>query len=213
MSDEFSNYDTPFFTHDAPDLKELIYQSGRKITSKAGLIVMHPEDAVDSFYYIDNGRIRAYTTNLEGKEKILFIMGEGCLFGSVPSILGQISTIYIVTETPVVLYMLDHNLIMSSELFKDNLINYYSKAIIKLMKSIESLSLDCCKTRLYNLFRASADRKVPQKSSWYDLKFRYSQEDIAKIINANRATVARLIIELSGEGLIRTVNRRIQVKL
>ena len=213
MSNNLTYYDSPFLTNDVSELRESIYKFGKKLTFEAGIFVLHPEDTVASIYYIDQGRIRAYTTNSDGKEKILLILEDGCLFGSVPSILGQISTISAVSETSAVLYLLDNNQITSSDIFKDNLIRYYSRTILKLMKSIECLSLDCCKTRLYNLFRASADITTTQKSSWYNLKFKYSQEDIAKIINANRVTVARLINELCDEGLIRIVNRRIQVKL
>ena len=107
---------------------------------------------------------------------------------------------------------MDDSIMATSSLLKDSLLIYMSKTIMTLMKTIESLALDCCKIRLYNLFRASADNSSPMRDNWYELRFQYSQEDMAKIISANRVTVARLINELCDEELIRIVNRKIQVK-
>ncbi|KUO60929.1 MAG: hypothetical protein APF84_13990 [Gracilibacter sp. BRH_c7a] len=212
MSDNQS-YGTPFLSSQCLELKEEIYRYGIKITSDAHVILIHPYEAVDSIYYIDKGRVRFCTTNYEGKEKILLIQEEGSIFGAVPSLLIlQMPNMSIVTETPTVLYKMDNRIIASSNLLKDGLLKYMSKTIMTLMKVIESLSLDCCKIRLYNLFCASADAASALEDNWYSLRFQYSQDDMAKIISANRVTVARLINELCDEELIRIVNRKIQVK-
>lgn len=212
MSDNQS-YGTPFLSSQCLELKEEIYKLGIKISCNAHVILINPYEAVDSIYFIDKGRVRFCTTNYEGKEKILLILEEGSIFGAVPSLLiEQMPNILVVTETPTVLYKMDNHIIASSNRLKDSLLKYMSKTIMTLMKVIESLSLDCCKTRLYNLFCASADTSSTMGDKWYSLRFQYSQDDMAKIISANRVTVSRLINELCDEELIRIVNRKIQVK-
>ena len=207
------SYGTPFLSTQCLELKEIIYKLGVKFSCDTHTILIHPEEIVNSIYYIDKGRVRFHTTNYEGKERILLILEEGSIFGAVPSILiNQMPNISIISETPTVLYKMDDSIMATSSLLKDSLLIYMSKTIMTLMKTIESLALDCCKIRLYNLFRASADNSSPMRDNWYELRFQYSQEDMAKIISANRVTVARLINELCDEELIRIVNRKIQVK-
>lgn len=212
MSDNYT-FCTPILSNELSEYKNLFIKYGNRSSYISNTIVFETGDLVDSIYYIDKGRVKLSTTNYEGKEKILFFLGEGTIFGAELSLSSEISMTTATTESPSVLYVTSPTIINSSAEFKDSVIKYMSKTIITLMRSIESLSLYCCKTRLYNLLRSSVNDLSSEEENWHDLKYQYSQEDLAKVINANRVTVARMINELCQEELIRIINRKIQVKV
>lgn len=212
MSDYYT-FCAPILSHELSKHQDSFMKLGKKKPYSPKAIVFQTGDLVDCLYYIAKGQVKLSTANCEGKEKILLFLGEGTIFGAALSLTCEFSAVTAVTEYPSVLYVIDPGIIKSSVQFKDSVITYMAKTIITLMRSVENLSLYCCKTRLYNLLRSSASELPCEEDNWHDLKFQYSQEDMAKIINANRVTVARMVHELCNDGLIRIMNRKIQVKL
>lgn len=206
-------YSTPFCLYQSTALKEQIYKYGEKRYYKANTVVSRPGEQSKSVLYLDEGRLRILATSPEGKEQILLILEEGSLIGAVSLLLDELPTNTIVTETPVVMYAIDYSIIIANDILKDNLLTFFACLIRTLLKSVEGLSLNSCKTRLYHLFLSSLDKTSSEENNWYNLKFQYTQDEMAKIISANRVTVCRLTAELCNEGLIRIVNRKIQVKI
>lgn len=208
----------PIVSYECQELHELMHQNGTKCSYPDKTIIVNSEDLVDDFFFIDEGKVRYLLSGIEGDEKVLLILDKGSFFGAVP-ILQKLPNagLFVITEMPTVIYKINidsfYRLLNTSAIFRNSLIKGLSKGFHRLMLHIESLSFNSCKERLYQLLCASTDKEVVVDECWYILKHQYPQNDIAKIIGANRVTVTKLIHELCQVGLIRIVNRNIQVKL
>ena len=54
------------------------------------------------------------------------------------------------------------------------------------------------------------DKTQPAESGWYELKVKYTHYELGVIVGAARVTVSKILVELMNEGIIRSVNRKIQ---
>jgi CRP/FNR family cyclic AMP-dependent transcriptional regulator len=192
-------------------------KNGVRQLCSAGSVVLRYGDNVSDFYYIAEGRIRYLLLGAEAEEKVMLILGAGSFFGAVPIIQNvEAAEAEIITEVPTTLYKISQEefrrLIRISGMFKMEIIKGLAKGFYNLKQQIEYLTFIPCKERIMELLRAGADRTTLIEGCWRPLLHQYTQNDIAKIIGANRSTVTRTINELCREGAIRLLNRKIQVK-
>ena len=205
-----------FFEHKCNDFAELVYSNGTKVTYEKKHVIVSPGDQLDSFYYIDSGRVKYTLTNSEGIEKVLIILEKSAFFGEGPLITGLPSTISAVADTVTTVYKISHpkfqHLIATSDLFRSIILkSAYTKMNI-IVNEVERLSFATCKERLLNLLDALANKEILIDDSWYKLKSKYTQQELANIVGASRVTVANLNSQLCDEGFIRIINRELQVK-
>lgn len=155
--------------------------------------------------------------SIEGEERVIQILEDDNFFGTASLITETPDRIFAVTEVPTVIYKVNRKtfieIINSSEKFRIVFMKYIANIIIKLTKHKESILFLSCKERLYDLLYGSKDDNSIVEKEWFEIKYKYTQYEIAKIIGASRVTVSRLINELCEENLIRIVNRQIQVKM
>jgi CRP-like cAMP-binding protein len=198
------------------EMKTLIHKHGVKIHLDADVYFQHPGENSEYLYYVETGKVLLGIWGEQGEERIIEILGPNNFCASASVLASIPDRIFLATEAPTVLYKIDkdtvHKLLKESDLFRDTIVKYISTILIRMITLIEGISFQNCKDRIYNLLKISSDRSKLIDQQWYQLRYPYSQSDIARIVGASRTTVSRLISELCDEGLTRYVNRSIQVK-
>ena len=86
-----------------------------------------------------------------------------------------------------------------------------AKKTLIMRHEIENITFNSYRDRLIKLFLVAADRTRLIDGQWYDQRVHYSQSDLSVIIGSSRITVSKLLWELCDEGVIRMLNRRIQI--
>lgn len=121
---------------------------------------------------------------------------------------------YTLAQSDLVLDKIDkaaYEILIQNPLFRDAIIRSLSNKRAFLQRELESVTLECVKERMKNFFVLLSDPSASQDRIWYPLTHRYTHQEIASIIGTNRVTVSRLISELTREGFLRIINKRIEL--
>lgn len=195
---------------------KLIRENSIQESLDSNVLFLRPEETSQYLYYIESGKVLLGIWNAKGEERLIEILGPGNFCGS-SAILADIpGRIFLQTDAPTVLLKVSKATVMqligNSKEFREVLIRYVSKILIRMTVLVEGLTFLSCKERIYQLLKVSMDATQTSDQLWHPLTYPYSKTDISRIVGASRSTVSRLFGELCDEGLVRDINRSIQVK-
>ena len=193
----------------------LIRQYGKKCVYPARYIFLEPGMPMNDVIYVMSGRTRHYMIGIDGTEKILYTLSDGWFFGETPCSMREPTGLYSKTEIETVLYKIPSStyqqLLDDNKIFRDAIMESYSKKMLIMRHEIANLSFNSCKDRLRRLFCYTADPSVLIEGKWLNLKVSYTQYELSTIVGGARVTVTKLINELCAERFIRILNRNIQL--
>ncbi|OQB47748.1 MAG: cAMP-activated global transcriptional regulator CRP [Firmicutes bacterium ADurb.Bin153] len=196
------------------ELDRLIEKNSKRYFYPARTIFSVPGDDFNGVFYIKSGRTRHYMANDDGLEKVLYTLTDGWLFGEMAFYLGRKTGLYSQTEADTVLYKISAEkcraLLDESPLFRDAFIRCLAHKILITRFEIENITFNPCKERIIRLLCSAVDKTQPAESGWYELKVKYTHYELGVIVGAARVTVSKILVELMNEGIIRSVNRKIQ---
>lgn len=196
------------------DLKSFIINHSTRLKLPRGQSIYFPGDIDKNIYYIEQGKIKFVIQSFEGDEKMLFSLKEGQVFNEDALIGTKEIDVHAFCDEDSVLLSIDCSMFNRlraradfMELVLENCI--YKQSILR--KEVECISFLNCKDRILRVFVESCDTLNLIEGQWYCLNKKYTHQELAGIIGANRVTVSKLIMELCECGKIRTVNRKIQI--
>jgi CRP/FNR family cyclic AMP-dependent transcriptional regulator len=64
-----------------------------------------------------------------------------------------------------------------------------------------------------HLLYFSADTTLAVDGNWYFLKHNYTQHELGTILGVSRVTISKFVNEFCKDGIIRVVNRRMQINI
>lgn len=199
------------------ELTALIEQNGIRMEVPAKKIFLKPGDTLKGVYYIAEGRTRHFMCAPDGTEKLLYILSAGWFYGETPCELHDTTGLFSKADQPSVLYLIPmpkyRSLLAECDLFREAILQSYSKKMRILRQEVANLSFTPCKDRLRRLYCSTADTSHVIDGQWYDLKLNYTQYEISTIVGGARVTITKLINELCAEGFIRVLNRRTQINV
>ena len=86
-----------------------------------------------------------------------------------------------------------------------------AKKMLIMRHGFKSITFSAYKERLLKLFRMAADRPQQLDRLGYQQQRKYTQNDVSIIIISSRITVSKPLNKSCEEGIIRMLNRRIQI--
>lgn len=212
------NFDTGNLTlpHEPNEkLEMLIRDYGQECVYPARHIFLEPGMYIKAVIYIMRGRTRHYMVGSDGTEKILYTLNDGWFFGETPFSVNEPTGLYSKTEIKSTLYKIPtaeyQNLLDKNKLFRDAVLESYSRKMLIMRYEIANLTFNSCKDRLKRLFCSTADTTQLIEGQWYNLKVNYNQYELSTIVGGSRVTVSKLISELCCDGFIRVLNRTMQI--
>ena len=190
------------------------YKYARVVSVKKGASAFFPEDLLEHFYVIKDGRIKTYQINFQtSKEQTIFIYKRGDMFDVLSLLDNQPhDVIYEVIEDATVLklpikrvrYWLEHDVAFNKKFFP-----YLAAQMRHTEELATDLALYDTKDRLINLL---LDNLNPNKRFKHNLLHNLSNSEIAKLLGTVRHVIERTLKQLKTDNLIETSRRNIKIK-
>lgn len=174
----------------------------------SGSIVISEGERSDAFYIVLEGRLRAYSSDENGREVTLSVMGPGECFGEI-AFDERPRSASVMTQAPSVLLVVPRHdlerLIRSNPDFAVHFIRLLIARVRTLTDSVHSLALMDARGRVARLLlEASVEvdgvQFVPE---------RWTQEDIASRVGCTREMVSRILKSFVEERFITLQRDRI----
>lgn len=182
------------------------------LPKKQTIICQGDED--ENLYFIVNRKIRISINSCNGCEKIVYILKEGNFFNEDVLFTKDVSLINADCEEESTILRINPQTLCKSKYYDEIIKNIFLKVSMKnniLIKELENISFKSCRERILAIFANSCDKKKVYDQEWYEVNIRYTHQDIAAIIGANRVTVSKIVTDLCDCGELRNINRRIQI--
>ena len=212
---QFTMSNFKFSIEQSPELEALIRSCAQVIELPARTVFCNIGGQLDGVFYIAKGRTSHYIVSEEGTEKMLYTLSRGWFFGETACTLNKNSSLISKTNSECTLYKISKqtfdSLMAQSDLFRHALMTSNALKTLTMRHEIENITFYSCKDRLIKLLCTTADKARCIDGNWYGLHVQYTHSDLSVIIGSSRITITKMINELCEEGVIRLVNRKMQV--
>ncbi len=209
-------YQLPIFENLCPSWEKVLNLGIREVFPK-GSRIFFTEDLVDGFYYIVEGSIEINLHTVHGPEKVLFIVGRGCIFGEVSCFIGgDAEEASARTRSDSVLYY------FKKETIENVIARRYPELMIELVQTVsykarmftelltdELISNEftrVCKMLVYLVRFREIHIESGQKRVVFNPEM--TQLDIARLMGVHRVTVTKAIGQLKSRGIIRQFSKK-----
>lgn len=198
------------------ELHEDINRFGRVSHVKKGDTLMRPEECLEHFFVLLEGRVKVSQINFEtGKEQILYLLSKGDMYDVVTLLDGKSH------EENIAMALDDVKLLVFPiELFREwietkpSFNKLFFPYVAKQLRDVESLASDLSlydvTTRLMKLIA----RNIEQQDDKQVLRLinNLSHEELANLIGTVRKVLNRQLQQLKKEGLIDIRRKEIYIK-
>ena len=190
------------------------YRYAKTLSFEKGASPFYPDDLLEHFYIVVNGRIKTYQINFEtNKEQTIFIYKRGDMFDVISLLDNQPhEVIYEVLEACTVLelpmervrFWLENDVTFSKKFFP-----YLAAQMRHTEEVVTDLALYDTQDRLINLL---VDNLNPNKRFKYQLLQNLSNSEIAKLLGTVRHVIERTLKQLKADNIIETSRKNITIK-
>ncbi|MCG8316782.1 MAG: Crp/Fnr family transcriptional regulator [Pseudomonadales bacterium] len=174
-------------------------------------VLINEGDQANAMYFIDNGKVRVYVSDDQGKEFILNTMGEGEYFGEL-SLLDdeKRSASVITTEKSAfsIIYKDDiTDAIVNNPTLALSLLKNLTGRVRQLTDNIKTLALQ----DVYGRIRKTLMGLAVDEGDIQIVTEKLTQQDIANRIGSSREMVARILKDLQIGGYIESEKKQIRI--
>jgi CRP/FNR family cyclic AMP-dependent transcriptional regulator len=173
-------------------------------------VVIHENDAADSLFVIESGKVKVYCSDKNGKEFIMNTQSAGDYFGELALVDDSTRSASVRTvekSSFCIIYKEDFNRVLDKyPNIARQLIRNLSQRVRKLTADVKSLALQDVYGRVANVLMDLSEERgdgtlyIPEK---------LTQQDIADRVGASREMVARILKDLTIGEYIRFEGRHI----
>lgn len=200
------------------NIHKIAHENGVKKSFKPGEILIYPYEYLDYCYFIDSGLMKVVATADNGKEQVLILIGKGVTIGAISILAGSKNEgTYMQAIEPTEVYKIPREIFLSlmdcSKDFHDYILNGLVDLIHMHGRTISNLTLFQSDKMLCDLLFYSIDKQSIHDNRWYNLKYNYTQDELANILGVSKSTLKNIIYALRDEGKIRIVNSKIEVNV
>ena len=180
-------------------------------------VLLNPGDRKRTLFYIYYGRVSLSAMSYDGSTKIIYFLDSDSFICELDYFLDCASTLVVKTEMPCILYKIPFKnydyLWNNSPIFQEKIVTTLSKKVHSLQNEISSISFRSVQHRILSFLYSIRLEEKSSDPSWADLKYNYTQTQLAEIVGSNRATVNREIAKLCNSGYLRKLNNQVQVNI
>ncbi|DAB37145.1 MAG TPA: cyclic nucleotide-binding protein [Sulfurospirillum cavolei] len=197
------------------ELHEDISRFGRMSFVKKGEVLMRPEECLEHFFVILEGRVKVSQINFEnGKEQILYLLSKGDMYDVVSLLDGKLheNVAMALDEVKVLVFPIElfREWIETKPSFNKLFLPYVAKQLRDVENLASELSLYDTTTRLMKLIA----RNIEEHEGKQTLKLinNLSHEELASLIGTVRKVLNRNLQSLKKQGLIDVKRKEIFIK-
>lgn len=185
----------------------------RRRTFKRGTMIFHKDQAGDTFYIIDSGRIRIFLPRESGGELTVEMAGREEVFGELALLDGGTRSASAETLEDSIVWTISRSDFMqyvaATPQLAVALIELLSKRLRHVTEYAESLAFLDVHARLAQKLLEMADRNGVKKDDTVEINVDLTQGDLATMVGATRERVNRALASFRTQGLIELRGRKI----
>ncbi len=209
-------YQLPIFENLCPSWDKVLHLGVREVFPK-GSRIFFSEDLINGLYFIVDGSIEINLHTVHGPEKVLFIVGKGCIFGEVSCFIGgDAEEASAKTRSDSVLYYFKKETIeqVIATQYPDLMLELVQTVAYKARMFTELLTDELtsnqftrvCKMLVYLVRFREIRIDSGQKRVVFEPDM--TQHDIARLMGVHRVTVTKAISELKHRGVIQKFSKK-----
>lgn len=197
------------------ELEQLAWQNP-DVRLDEGEILFGPGEVGERLFIVKEGRIRLYKTGKQGNEITLAMLDQGKTVGEMALTAQGVREAYAQAAEPSLLISLSRealeNLILNKPRVGLRLIERLSERVRALENRLEDISFKEMPGRLASLLLQLVESEGVETDEGYKIPTRYSHEQLATMVGANRVSVTRAFRRLREKGIVELRRRIIHVK-
>ena len=202
---------TPVFSGLSDEELEEIVPLVVKRRLRRDTVVFHEGDPGSAFYLVKTGRVKIYKSSAYGREQVLSILGDGQIFGDVPTFDGGPYPATAATMTEAEIYLIRREdfqgILRRHPEIALKVIQVLGARLRQSLELIRDLSFKQVPHRLAGLLLRMAREHGEQTAAGTLIPLSLSRQDLADIVGTSRETVTRELKKMERAGLLK-VNRR-----
>ena len=176
-----------------------------------GEMLFSAQDEANGFYYVENGEIRVYKMDEQGREVEVVRLGPGDFLGEAIVFVSAVYPVFAqaVTNSDVLFFdkrKIDQEMAKNPGIAK-YFVDLLARKCVVLSNKIESLGLRTVRQRLIRYILANCSG---EKRCLVELKIK--KGELAKILGTISETLSRNLKQMQEEGLIEVEGNKIAVK-
>jgi len=197
------------------ELKEDIARFGRVVYVNKGEILMRPEECMEHFFVILEGRVKISQINFEtGKEQILYLLSNGDMYDIITLLDAKVHENVAMALDNVKLLVFPIELfrewIETKPSFNKLFLPYVAKQLREVETLASDLSLYDTTTRLIKLIAKNIETQGDKQT--LKLINNLSHEELASLVGTVRKVLNRNLQSLKKQGLIDIKRKEIFIK-
>lgn len=178
----------------------LFEKLGSTKTYLANELIFMSEDAADSIYLIESGRVRVYIPGLEGKETTLQILKKGRIFGDASFVQDAVRSVNIEAVVPSVITEVRTSSLLPA--LHDN-----EELMILMFRHLTEQN-NFLTHKLARMIYCNAEQKVADQllalTAEGGSSIPFSHENLAETLGMNRVTVTKILKKFVSQGCVET---------
>jgi CRP/FNR family transcriptional regulator, cyclic AMP receptor protein len=182
----------------------------------AGQTLFTPEEDLERLFVLKEGRVQVYKTDAQGQEITLAVVRAGSVFGEMALTAQRLRDTYARAMEPSVVFSLRREdlegLIRGNAEVGLRLVYWLSERLRQCEARLEDVTFKEMPARLASQILELIDEEGVATAEGYLVPTRYTHEQLASMIGANRVSVSRAFSELREGGIVESEGRHILVK-
>lgn len=199
------------FSELAPGEAEILTQHSTTRSYPAHVVLINEGDETDSLYVIQQGKVKVYVSDENGKEATLNILGDGEYFGELALVDDSPRSASVMTMEPTKVTVISKadfkSCLAKNPEMAYSLIQAMSRRVRALTENIKSLAL----MDVYGRIAHTLIEMSVEKDGKLVVEQKLTHQEIANMVGSSREMVSRILKDLSKGGYISIANKTITI--
>jgi CRP/FNR family transcriptional regulator len=188
-----------------------------KINVKNNETIFVEGDPSDKFYLVAEGSVKILKHTMMGKDIILEMMSPGDIFGGV-AVLDRkpFPASAQAMESTTVIWISRQNLLKIIEeypILKLEIVKYFSDKLRDAHEMLKNIATERVEKRVASLLLKLSEKVGTEDGDYRKIDFPLTRQEIAEMVGTTVETCIRTISKLQKNGLIKSSNGRISIKV
>jgi CRP/FNR family cyclic AMP-dependent transcriptional regulator len=204
--------DTPLFARLSPEQLAEVVRHGTSRQFPRNAVIITEGDQSDSFYVIEEGRVKVYVSDEQGREFVIRHLGTDDYFGELALIEDSPRTASVMTTEAAKLK------VVSKAAFRECLernpeISWQLlRAMAERMRTLTDTVRDLALLDVYGRVAHTLLKLASEHEGEQIIEPRLTHQEIANMVGASREMVSRIMKDLSTGGYVETRQRKIIIR-
>lgn len=198
------------------ELKQLFIEKGFHREFKANELIFMENDKDSSLFYIEEGLIKISMISDEGKEKTLFLLNDGQVFGEVSLIDGLEHDVNAETLKNTAIYTLKEKdikqIVMERPEISLNLLRVMADKIRLMTQQVRDMVFSDIAGRLASQLLQFDAQFGRTTEGGQLIQLSLTHQELANLLGASRVTITKTLNQFVDEGILQVVNRQLLIK-